>query len=213
MDKTEIYRALVIIIPIVSLIGITIGSAIGFTKLFKKHPKSYIWANISLMIYPYAYILGLVIGYLVDKDDGAVMTGILAILAITIHPLIWGTLIADFIAAIKGYLNPKSMASASVIVKSVQIPAYIVHFIFGTFGLLASIWGIGFISFAIVIDLITISFTGAFTTANSIGLCKCNIVTKPIAVVASVLSFIYCVDIPDVIALSILAKKKMKKLG
>lgn len=219
MSGTPLYLTI-----IATLVVVTTISAFGFTKLFKKHPKSYTWANIPVMIYPYVYMIVLYIagkasnissslGMDINNAISNTTLEVSFIIAITYHPLIWGTLIADFISAIKGYLNPKSMAASSLIVKSVQIPAYIFHYLLGIVGVVTNvITGFAPLWIALFIDFVTISFTGAFTTANAIGLCRCKIISKPIAVLTSVLSFIFCIDVADVIGLYVLSRRKIKKL-
>lgn len=213
------------ILILATLVVVTTVSAVGFTKLFKRYPKSYIWANIPIMIYPYVYMIVLYIagktstiarsfGMDINHDISNTTLEISFILVIIYHPLICGTLIADFVSAIKGYLTPKSMAVSSLIVKSVQVPAYIFHYLLGIVGVVTNvITGFAPLWLALFIDFVTISLTGAFTTANSVGLCRCRIISKPIAVLASLLSFVFCIDLADVIGLYILSRRKIKKLG
>lgn len=219
MSGIPLYTLIIVIFVVV-----TICSAVGFTTLFKKNPKSYMWTNIIIMIYPYVYMIALYIAgkatklsYSLEMDLSKTISNITLVvylfLFIIYHALVLGTLIADFISAIKGYLDPKSMAISSLVVKAVQIPAYVFHFGLGILGVITNIiTGFAPLFFALFIDFVTIAITGAFTTANSIGLCKRNIITKPIAVLASLLSFIYCVDVADVIVLYVLSRKKIKKL-
>ena len=44
-------------------------------------------------------------------------------------------------------------ARMNLIIKGIQIPAYIMHFILGFIGLAMSVWGIGFLLWAVLIDL------------------------------------------------------------
>ncbi len=50
-------------------------------------------------------------------------------------------------------------------IKMAHIPAYIFHFLLGIAGLFLSIWGIGFILWAIIIDLLTISISGSIAAS------------------------------------------------
>lgn len=77
----------------------------------------------------------------------------------------------------------------------VMIPAYVIHFILGMLGLMMSIWGIGFILWAVVIDLITIFLTGLVGMSAAICSCKDKVLSKKGAVWYSFLSFIYCIDV------------------
>ena len=82
-----------------------------------------------------------------------------------------------------------------MIIKLVQIPAYILHFLLGALGCLASVWGIGIIAWAVLIDLLTIAQSGVFgICAYTNGAAKKEL---PIwmGVVFSMLSFIYCIDV------------------
>jgi hypothetical protein len=82
-----------------------------------------------------------------------------------------------------------------MIIKLVHIPAYIIHFILGALGTLASVWGIGFVLWAIIIDLITIALSGTHMLSCVISIIKHKTANTAISVVAAILSYIYCIDV------------------
>ena len=105
--------------------------------------------------------------------------------------------------------SAKSVAKQNLIVKAVQIPAYIFYFIFGIMGFLTGIWGIMLLSVAIVTDLITIILTGIFAIGCNIKIYKQGVISKKTAVITSILSFVYCADL--VVAIMLFLKSKVHK--
>ena len=112
-----------------------------------------------------------------------------------VNPICLGVLVSDFVTNAKGHVLPEKLAKLNMIIKLVHIPAYIIHFVLGMLGTLASIWGIGFVLWAIIIDLITIALSGTHMLSCVIGIIKQKGANTAISVVAAVLSYIYCIDV------------------
>ena len=97
-----------------------------------------------------------------------------------------------------------------MITKCVQIPAYIFHFIVGVFSLMLSIWGIGFLIFVIVVDLLTIILSGILAIGCVLKVKKQGVIQSGTAVLGIIGSFVYCVDVAVAIWLFVKAKKLEK---
>lgn len=182
--------------------GVGVGISFAFTPLLRKHPKLYVPLNLPITLYPYGYMITIAFIFLTDYDfNGAVPY----IVILALHPIIWALLIMNF--RTMNVVNLKSVATLNMVNKLVHIPAYIFHFILGAFGSILSIWGIGFVLFAVIIDLMTIAISGTFSLAATIALYKQKKISLPLAIFAGIASYIYCVDVVAVIIVKIAASK------
>lgn len=165
-----------------------------------------------LGIYPYLYMICLAIYFfLCDRLEGVADiqdTGLIVILAIAIICNIYAlyAVISTVLGAVKGKLEAKKLAKSNMIIKLVHIPAYIFHFVLGMIGLVASVWGIGFILWAILIDILTIALTGTIGLSASICSKREGKITGSSCIKYSILSYIYCADV----VCAVLLNKKSK---
>ena len=169
---------------------------------------------LPVMLYPYAYIIWLIIfsgatkvmvDANVNSNIGYEITFLLALLYMGY------TIVLVVMESVRFARNTEICGAAKInmIVKLVQIPAYIGHFIIGCIGVLMSVWGLGFIIVAIVVDALTIIHTGILAIGCMINMKKANVLTTKMAVLASIGSFIYCVDV--VVAIAVFAMEKIKQ--
>lgn len=179
---------------------VLLAVATGFLSYFviKKHPKTYWIFNHFLILYPY-YYMSIIIAQLLIMGNTDSFSGedafVGEIVMFLVNPICLGVLISDFVTNAKGHVPPEKLAKLNMIIKLVHIPAYIIHFVLGMLGTLASIWGIGFVLWAIIIDLITIALSGTHMLSCVIGIIKQKGANTAISVVAAVLSYIYCIDV------------------
>jgi len=157
---------------------------------------------IPVIIYPYIYVLILAIfllfaGILPEDYTDVALIGLL-IVAVIYN-------LYSFIIVI---VNAVQAARMNLIIKCVQIPAYIMHFILGFIGLAMSVWGIGFLLWAVLIDLLTILLTGISSIGCSVRMRKEGLVSLPGAIFMGVGCFIYCVDVVIAIVYVVKARKK-----
>ena len=179
---------------------VLLAVATGFLSYFviKKHPKTYWIFNHFLILYPY-YYMSIIIAQLLIMGNTDSFSGedafVGEIVMFLVNPICLGVLVSDFVTNAKGHVPPEKLAKLNMIIKLVHIPAYIIHFVLGMLGTLASIWGIGFVLWAIIIDLITIALSGTHMLSCVIGIIKQKGANTAISVVAAVLSYIYCIDV------------------
>ena len=179
---------------------VLLAVATGFLSYFviKKHPKTYWIFNQFLVLYPY-YYMSIIIAQLLIMGNTDSFSGedafIGEIVMFLVNPICLGVLVSDFVTNAKGHVPPEKLAKLNMIIKLVHIPAYIIHFILGALGSLASVWGIGFVLWAIIIDLITIALSGTHMLSCVIGIIKQKGANTAISVGAAVLSYIYCIDV------------------
>ena len=131
-----------------------------FTKYLKMIP---------VIIYPYIYVVILAV-FLVflnvlpsDYNDAASLG--LLIVAVIYNLYSFVIVVVNAVQCAKGKMTARQSARMNLIIKSIQIPAYIIHFILGFIGLAMSVWGIGIILWAILIDLLTILLPSAAASA------------------------------------------------
>ncbi len=222
MDKTilTILLGIVGLFFVVLLLGILL--AFPFTALVKRHPKLYTLLNLTITIYPYLFTIILsgmtflnvqnsiffrLIENMEFQNKEAVSGFIPILVCLAIQPIIWASLSMDF--RLLNSANTKTVSTLSVVNKIVHIPAYIFIFILGAVGFL-SLWGAAFGLIAIIIDLIYITFSGTFSLAANLTLYKQKKISLPVAIFASIASYIYCIDIIAVIVVKIIASQAEK---
>lgn len=199
------------------LIGVLIFAGVSFVfslisySILKKYPRTYFFSFFPVIIYPYAYIIvSLLLGMVSEKNMDFVLPVTLVLLFLLIHPMCLASAIVTFRAGRNNIIPANKLANGILLVKLIHIPAFILHFILGSFGVLASVWGIGIIMFAVLIDLFTIIVSGTYSVTAITGLYKQNSVSKPAAIIFAVLSYIYCVDVIAAIVLRVIVSQTNK---
>ena len=168
---------------------------------------------IPLILFPYAY---LILFFLISMTSGIVdqwmdsqtSTNIWSVIVILYLLYILIITFYNLIVTVKGKYTAYEAAEINFLVKSLQVPAYIFHFAIGMMGTILSVWGIGIILLAVVVDLITITLTGINSIGCSIRMRKEKILTTPMAVLMGIGSFVYCADVGIAIAYFLLTRKK-----
>ncbi len=114
---------------------------------------------ISVILYPYIYVF-ILAGFLMfmsslpeDYNDAAMLGLLIVAVIYNLYSLV--IVIVNAVQGARGKVTARQAARMNLIIKGIQIPAYIMHFIPGFIGLALSVWGIGFILWAILIDLLT----------------------------------------------------------
>ena len=174
-----------------------------FTKYLKMIP---------VIIYPYIYVVILAV-FLVflnvlpsDYNDAASLG--LLIVAVIYNLYSFVIVVVNAVQCAKGKMTARQSARMNLIIKSIQIPAYIIHFILGFIGLAMSVWGIGIILWAILIDLLTILLTGISSIGCSVRMRKEGILSTAAAILMGIGCFIYCVDVVIAIVYVVKAREK-----
>lgn len=175
--------------------------------------KKYI-KMLPLILYPYAYLILLLTIFLAgdafDWIETHITDNFIVILIQVYHILVLIDAIYGAVSVARSNDTPIQAARMNLVIKGLHIPAYIFHFILGVAGCLMSVWGIGFIMFAIAIDVLTIAFTGISAIGCMVKLKKSDVLSTVITVLAVIGSFIFCVDVVIAIMLFIITKKSLK---
>ena len=98
----------------------------------------------------------------------------------------------------------------NILTKCLQIPSYIANFIVALVGVLMSIWGLGLIFYAVIVDFLTIVLSGIASIGCTYSLKKNGIITKKMAIICGIGSFIYVFDI--IVSIYYLIEKANYKL-
>ena len=167
---------------------------------------------IPVIIYPYIYVVILAVflmflSVLPSDFNDAASLGLL-IVAVIYNLYSFIVVIVNAVQGARGKMTARQAARMNLIIKGVQIPAYIMHFILGFIGLAMSVWGIGFVLWAILIDLLTILLTGISSIGCSIRMRKEGILSTAAAILMGIGCFIYCVDVVIAIVYVVKARKK-----
>ena len=171
---------------------------------------------IPLMLFPYAYLIWMIYMYfssgVMDKIFGY-QTAAYIWLCIAALYLIYIIFIVFYntIVSARGTYSAYQAAQINLLVKGVQVPAYIFHLVLGMMGSVMSVWGIGIIMVAVVVDLITILLTGISSIGCSIRMKKEKVLNTPVSILMGIGCFIYCADVVIAIVYFTMAKKRREK--
>ena len=163
---------------------------------------------ISIALFPYAYIIALLL-----SPAAAAAAATVDLLAHRGNIFMYGvpayivfTLVCSILLAVINGREQSAARSAkrNMIIKLIHIPAYLFHFILGLAGTLMSVWGIGIVMFAVVIDAVTIILSGI----QAAGCAARNGTGKALSVICGIGSFIYCADIIIAVYMYINAKRR-----
>ncbi|MGN1295453.1 MAG: hypothetical protein ACI4U5_03510 [Bacilli bacterium] len=169
---------------------------------------------IPIMIYPYAYlvyfIFFLIIGGFSSLDDNEVLLEIFFIIPLIYNAISLVIVLINMIQGIRGKYTLIESSRINALTKCVQIPGYIFHFFLGFIGFFMSIWGIGFIIWAIIIDLLCIIFTGISSLGMSIRLIKEKVFPLSQGILILLGLFVYVVDVVLAIYLLIYLDRREK---
>lgn len=166
---------------------------------------------LPVMLYPYAYIF-ILMGFIayMNTHPGQEEAGIQGLYVIAVVYNVYSLVIVVINAVLTARnSNALQAATMNLVIKGIQIPAYLFHFGMGMFGSVLSIWGIGFVMWAIFIDMATILLTGISSIGCSILMYKEHLVSKRNAWLMGIGCFLFCIDI--VIAVVYLVKSLTHK--
>ncbi len=169
---------------------------------------------LPLILYPYAYIIYFILLFTLDdisKKISNFLTSGLVVLIISFTVLTLAIAISSTVLAVKGKYNAHETAKMNLAVKAWHIPAYIFHFVMFCVGMIASIWGIGFIMVAVIVDVLTIALSGINAISCAVKLKKDSIISKGTAIFFGIGSFIFCIDLIVAFIYVHKAKKQLKE--
>ena len=157
----------------------------------KKNSKLYF-----VMLYPYIFLFVALYTFFISKYlPDSVSRFIIFFLPGAFGFITFIVVVMNFIKTLKGETVALDLARSNKLIKLVHIPFYILMFLLGCLGLVMSIWGIGLIIGAVVIDLFTIFFSGTVGMCAAIKSYKEAKLTKSEAFSYAVCSYIYCIDV------------------
>lgn len=166
---------------------------------------------LPVILFPYFYIIiifvAIAISNTFDISEGAEIWIGIIVLYVLLSFLI-AIVNAVQTAKMKGGVGDAVKINA--VVKLVQIPAYIFHFLLGVLGLLMGIFGIGFWLFAIFIDLVTIILTGISAVGCAIRMYKDGYIKLCTSIFMGIGSFMFCIDVVIAILYIVMLKTHEK---
>jgi len=172
---------------------------------------------IPLMIFPYAYLVWLLSmffasSYMEQFFDQSGSESIVWLIVALIY-LIYVIFIVFYNCTVsaRGKYTAYESAKINLFVKGIQVPAYIFHFVLGLMGCVMSVWGIGIIMVAVIVDLVTILLTGISSIGCTIRMKKEKILNAPLSILLGIGCFIYVVDVAVAFIYFFKAKKRSKK--
>lgn len=171
---------------------------------------------IPLILYPYVWLIWLFALLMAANAIGGsraawIMGGLFGGVAVAYHGYVFFLLIYNFVSVSKGWYDARDAAKRNAVVKCCQIPAYIFYLLLELAGFVLGIFGIPFLVLAVCVKRITILLSGVYAVGCAVALKKEGRLSMTAAVLMSVGSFFYLVDVG--IAIAYLVKTKQKKLS
>lgn len=171
-----------------------------------------------IIIYPYTILITLILLFRLGSPDNIEMIleryfGNNIFVAITLILVYYGVCIISvfitMVLTLRNHLNSKNILKVNLIIKCLQIPAYIGIFIIGLMCLL-TIFTFGISVVLFLFDCFSIFLSGMIALSGIIGARKQGLITKNCSIIYGICSFIFCIDI--VIAFSLYIKSKKNTL-
>lgn len=161
--------------------------------------KKYV-LRFPLIIYPYIYLIYLIAALIIMRVFNSELSDVLVpVLTVAVfvvfHLLVLIDTVAGAVCINRASYTAVDAARVNLTVKVSQIPAYLFHFILGALGCMLSVWGIGFILYAIVVDLIAIALTGTHAVGCVVKMRREHVLTTFWTVLAAIGSYIYVADL------------------
>ncbi len=160
---------------------------------------------IPVIIFPYIFALGALVGNLFSEDIAPIVFGVFTIFFALATP------ICNIIFMILSRKDdPYDLVRAAFLVKLVHIPAYISVFIFGAMAAIMIFMTLPLILMLILFDCIVLFFSSSlsvFALAKNI---KNN---KILSIAALICQFFFCADVISMFVLWIVSKNQRKTIS
>ena len=168
-------------------------------------------ACIPVILFPYTIpvlTVLLIRGFLTDPDYQNFSLFILLFTLVLWISAILCSLAVSIISRIKKF-SGLEMAKLNMLVKIIQVPAYMLIFIFGMFSFI-TIFTMGFSVVYLFLDMISIILTG-FIGASAVCLnYRQGVINKAEVILYTILQFVFCLDV--IIAVLVYMKSKIYSL-
>lgn len=156
------------------------------TKIYKKYILM-----LPVIFYPYLYVIGIFILFYLPNENWSIVSD----LAWIVNIYCFGAAVFNAVAAAKGSMTAKQSAIMNLVIKTVQIPAYIFHFILFVVGGTTAPWGVLLLLWGGVMNVLPMLITGINAIGCSIRMCKEKIFSKRASILMGIGSFVYCIDV------------------
>lgn len=180
--------------------------------------KKRIWLVIPTALLPYLVLCSFAViffsandalcKFIIDRIFAG--NGLLLIATLLIFSLIATVLsVICFLVSIRKKLNALSLAKTAMIIKLLQVPAYILIFIISAI-FLTTIFAIPFSLGLLLLDCLTLILTGLLTFAAAVNAVCQQIVTRKNAALVVALQLVFCADVVASILFFFSLKKRIK---
>lgn len=141
---------------------------------------------IPLILYPYAYWLWVICEQGLFLVIATLIYNIYVLFISIYHP----------ISVVRKNVSTQDAARMNLLIKGLQIPAYLFHFLLGIAGImLGPIFGFPLIVLAVVVDWLTILLSGISSIGCNIQMKREGLISTGKAFWMLIGSFVYCVDV------------------
>lgn len=179
---------------------------------------------IPLMLYPYMYLVCIAFGFFVyfiassflDKDGvliaTEVMLSIVVLFTLVYHFVLISVCVYYSYTVARGSYPLVEYAKLNLIIKCIHIPGYLLHFMMLFIGMCMSIWGIGFVFLALLVNIGTVFFTAISTFGYIIRMKKLGLISTSCAIVFGFALLFFGADIIIAIACNIIIRSYNKRM-
>lgn len=161
---------------------------------------------IPLILYPYTYLIVLVIFFISNLDENGI--SILYWLGIIYNIYVLCLSIYHSITVVRKQIPARDAASTNLLVKTLQIPSYIFHCLMLFIGMAMGIWGIGFSIVALTVNVLSILLTGISAIGCCVRMKQEGYLSTGLVILMMIGSFLIFLDIVVAIAFVIISRKK-----
>lgn len=160
------------------------------------------FAKILIAVCPYVCILSFLIFFFFGSefDESVGLKTMITLTAAVVLCACFAAVVGA-IAAVCSDCNARKLVRENMTVKLIHVPAYIFHFALGIVGLMLSVWGIGLIMWAILVDFVAIALSGTIGLSAALRCKREGLLTARAALAYALLSFIFCADVPAAVML------------
>lgn len=176
----------------------------------QSHPniKKYL-LMMPVILYPYMYIVFIVLyftAYRINSEPNSQVVYFIALIVSTILYNLY-SIIAVIVFTVKTARGKQPVAHVSLIIlimKIIHLPSYLFHIMMIFFSALLSVWGVGFMLFALIILLCTMFLSGLCSIGCSIRIFREKTLSLPLTILTALCLSVPILDVTTSLAYAII---------
>lgn len=163
---------------------------------------------IPLILYPYMWLIMILLLVYVPWKSNLTIAKLMMLITGVVW-LVYSLVIAVVSSLQQKAYTPGEAAFMNMLVKLLQIPAYLINLIVGIIGVpMIALWGLGVfvIILMIIVDMSAIALTGIQSLGTCTNLYRNHVLGKGLSLLCKTGSFLFCIDVAVAIFMYIAAR-------